>query len=619
MREPQGGVSVNPEAVADLRDRRIPAAARGALDGLMFGFGDTLAGIGGAIDPNNTYATARDEWRQATGVDRRDAPGSRLAGQMAGGAVISALLAGPFDDALRAVPGLGGSGVVPRMGRSAIQGGSEGALFGAGEADGEDVIPSMMTGAAGGMAIGAAIPPTAEILRRMILRPAGAVLNVGNQSRAANRVIRAMEEAGMSPDQIDDALMQAAQDGQDIFNVADVLGRSGRSALAGTTTQPGAARALAEESLDGRAANSTRRLREFVNEAFNANDATAAQQRATQITSRADDARVNYDAARGSAGPVNLNAAVESIDNLLGTNPLLGETSDLAQSSLGRRLQGFRNRMNTDANQLIDFDEVVQLRTDLRLWREQNPRAAAVTNDLYDALTEALSDASSDFRAANDAYRQASRLIEAGDAGRQASGNVRFADALDRANAMHTPEERDAFRLAFADRDLRRIEGATGDRNMARTVFGGESPSMDTTELAYGLANDPDLFLRRIGREDVMAQTRNRALSGSTTAENLAEQGAAAAEDLSIMGNLFSGRPVAAAGQLAGRTVATAQGQNEATREIIARALLSRDPGDLQRLLATQQGNDAVSQIIAGLIRGGVRAPAYEAGMSLAR
>lgn len=639
--EPTGGVSVSPEAVADLRDTRLPAAARGVVDGWTFGFGDTLAGIGGAIDPNNTYQTARDEWRLATAMDERDAGGSRLAGQILGGAGIGMATAGPVDDFLRTIPGLRGSGTLARMGRNTIAGMGEGALFGAGEADNQDVLPSAMTGAAAGGIVGAAVTPTAELLRRMILRPAGGALNIGNQSRAGNAVIRALEEAGMTPQQIDDALRVAAADGQDIFSVADVLGHTGRRSLAGVASQPGAARSLAEEALTGRQADQTTRLAQFVEEAMDARN-TRAQEAAAARVARGAAGNVNYAAARANAAPVDVRGVLDVIDSQIGpmrNTTIQGEGVDATLDGIRRRLAGtLTEGEEVMPAELADLPRLVRLYGEIGDDIQAARRAgrgfeASQLADVQAALGKALEDASPDWRTANANFAGASRVVESPDAGQAANRpTARAADVADEWSAIEarinridglTPEERaqyiedarQAYRTGYANRDLAMIEGARDTRNMAGQLFNNTRQREN-----YGLmADDADLFFRRVGREDTMSETRNAVLGGSRTAELLSDQAAANGEDVSILANLLSGRPGAAVGQVAGRAYQAAQGTNEATRELIARALLSRNPGELERLLRPAQRNEAVSRVISGLIRGTGRAPGYEAGMAVAR
>jgi hypothetical protein len=607
---PTGGSSVAPDMQGG-----GPAFRRALAN--PFQLGDEIAGLVGMVDPESDYQLSRDEARWLLANDRQEHPTANALGQITSDMVVGGAIGGPIDDAVRAVaPFARGAGTMSRMARGGLAGGMEGVIYGA--ASGDDMVERAQNAATLGLVgtAGGALIPLAMDTARYLGRPVASALNIGNDQRGMQRVLRALDEAGVTPDDIDAGLRSAADDGQDMFTVADVLGPAGGDALSGVTTQPGAARQLARDVLELRLDGNTRRLSGFVSEAFDAGDATAAQQRAAQITSRADDAAVNYGAASASAGPVNLNNSMAAIDDLLGTNPMLGETNDLASSALGNRLADFRRRMGTEANQLIDFDEVRQLRTDLRLWREQNPRAAAITNGVYDALTEALADASPDFRAANDAYRSASQLIDAGEAGSAVRRTARADDIIDQYNSFRTPEERNAFRLSFADQDLARIEQMPGSRNPARTIYGGNSPSMRSEALAMRMVDDPELFARRVGREDTMTQTANTALRGSPTASRLAEQGAANGEDIGIIANLLSGRFGAAGGQVAGRALNALQGSNEGTRLAIARALMSSNPSEIPTMLnnAMQQSvrADSRNRVAAGAARGIERALAAQ-------
>lgn len=614
---PQGGVAPDPQAVDDLQ-ARFPAMARGALDTATFGLSDELRGVIGAIDPNDTYQGARDDQRYRAALDRAHYPGARLAGQVAGGITAGLATAGPIDDALRLVPGLRSGGAAARMGRGALAGGLEGAAYGAGSGDEfDDRFSQALTYGGLGAAAGAAIPTTAEIVRRLVLRPAGGMLGIGNQSRAANSVIRALEDAGMTPDQIDDALRRAAAEGQDVFSVADVLGHTGRRSLAGVASQPGRARTLAEDALTGRQADQSTRLAQFVEEAMGADD-TAAQTATANRVARGVEGNLNYGAARANAQPVDVRNVLSVIDDRIGpmdNTTIAGDGVDAALRNWRQRLAGTLQE-GDDAlpAELSDFGRVAGVRSDLSDAIEVASRAgrnneARELRRVLNALDEALEEASPDYAQARDSYAAASRVMEASDAGRSANApRVRYEDVMDRWNAM-SPEERQAFRVGYADRDLGAIEGARDSRNMAGQLFNNTRQRQN-----YGLmADDADLFFRRVGREDTMSETRNAALSGSRTAELLADQAAANGEDISIIGNLLAGRPATAAGQVLGRAYNAAQGQNEATREIIARALLSRNPGEISRIIAPAQRNEAVNRLIAGLVRGGLREPTYQA------
>lgn len=625
---PTGGVTVDPAAVDDLQTR-AGVAARGALDAGMFGLSDELMGVFGAIDPQSSYDVARDEARLQMALDQADFPGSRLTGQIGGGVASGLALGGPLDDMLRAFPALRGSGLGARVGRGAAAGAIEGGAYGFGSGEGVDerFMQTLQYGGLGA-GVGAAVPVAGEAANMAVLRPLGGALGIGNDRRAANTVLRAMEDAGATPQQIQDALRNAAAEGQGAFNVADVLGISGRRALAGATTQPGRARVLAEATLDQRQGNQTGRLAQFVEEAMDARN-TRAQQEAAARVERGAAGNLNYGAARSGAQPVDVRNVLQTIDDRIGpmsSTTIEGDSVDATLDGIRRRLAG-----TVDVNgqqlpaELSDFNRLSSLYGELSDLEQvarrsgANNRASAIRS-VREQLGASLEDASPEWRTANANFAAASRVVDAAELGQRANvGTVRFADVEDQVADLeqrirsiqgltddeadrYVAEARQAFRTGYANRDLAAIEGARDTRNMANALF-----ENDRQRANYGLlATDPDLFFRRAGRESTMSQTRNAALGGSQTAANLADQAMVEGADIGIISNLLSGNMLGAVGQGAGRVLQAARGSNEPTREAIARALLSSDPNAVMRSILPAQRSQAASRTTQAAIRGGL-------------
>ena len=106
-----------------------------------------------------------------------------------------------------------------------------------------------------------------------------------------------------------------------------------------------------------------------------------------------------------------------------------------------------------------------------------------------------------------------------------------------------------------------------------------------------------------------MFETRNKALGGSRTADNLSDVEDMKGFDGNLLMNLLTGRwgqATAQGAQVIGRT---ASGQNEATRELIARALLSRDPqAALGPALQQALTSDQRQRVLEAIVRsGGIR------------
>lgn len=192
---------------------------------------------------------------------------------------------------------------------------------------------------------------------------------------------------------------------------------------------------------------------------------------------------------------------------------------------------------------------------------------------LQSELDAALEGASSAYRGANDQFAKASREIDAIGEGTAATKNtVRYEDSTARYGAM-TPEQQTAFRAGYSDPIQAKIASQAPGADKAR-------PLMDTKNTAeFGaMARDPALLQRQLGRESTMFETRNAALGGSKTADNLADSGDTASQAASVVMNLISGRWGAASGQIADKAISAMKGQSPKTRELIARMLISQDP-----------------------------------------
>lgn len=631
--EPVGGVTADPEAVEELQSR-IPVAARGAIDAATFGMSDELSALmasTGGMLPDLTFSEALNQARAQTASDVENYPGARMSGQILGGAATGLALGGPLDDMIRAFfPRLAGSAPTARIGRGAMAGGIEGTVYGAGS--GEGVEGRLIEGVQGGLmgaAAGGIVPAAIEGANMAVLRPIGGALGIGNERRASNALLRALEDAGMTPDEISLSLQQAAGEGQTPFTIADVLGVPGRRTLAGTTTLPGPARVLAESVLEPRQASQTERLAQFVNEALQSGD-TRAQAEAAARVARGAGADINYGAARANAQPVDVSGVISMIDERIGPmsdTTIQGEGLDAVLNSFRRRMAGTITEEGEDLPaQLSDLSRLGRLYSEMKDAADAAARAgrgfeADQIRDVRRSLGDALEKASPDWRAANAEFAAASRVVDAPLLGESSAvRTVRSADVADRfkdierqinaipgltdaQRSQFIKEARQGFRIGYANRDLTNIEAAGDARNMARALF-----SSDRQRANYGLlATDPELFFRRVGREDVMSQTRGAALGGSQTAANLADQAMVEGADVNLIANLAAGRLGAAGGQIAGRVLQAARGGNEQTREMIARALLSNDTTALARLLQPAQRGVAQSRMVETGLRGGLR------------
>ena len=133
------------------------------------------------------------------------------------------------------------------------------------------------------------------------------------------------------------------------------------------------------------------------------------------------------------------------------------------------------------------------------------------------------------------------------------------------------------------------------------------------------MATDPRLYADRLGRENTMWETQNRALGGSRTADNLADQGAMDGISGEVMqagkaaANLQFGDMVQ---KVAGALGPILKGQNEPTRMLIAQALMSSNAGQvLVPAIAQATKSAGVRRILEALLR----QPLREGGEALAQ
>jgi hypothetical protein len=185
-------------------------------------------------------------------------------------------------------------------------------------------------------------------------------------------------------------------------------------------------------------------------------------------------------------------------------------------------------------------------------------------------LDTAMEDASAGHLAANRNFRKASQDIEAIQQGQNASMRGRTEDTIPAFRSLGS-EGQKAFRSGYADPLIADAQKGAFGQNKARSLtsdaFRDESAAM---------APNNDLMQRRIARENTMFQTRNAAVGGSKTADNLHDDAAlgVASEVLGVVRNVMSGnfggavKTALAAGQNA------FTGNTPAVRKEIANILL---------------------------------------------
>ncbi|MEY9328238.1 hypothetical protein [Sinorhizobium fredii] len=592
--------------------RNVDSFMRGAADVMSLGMADEMAAAGGALtgiggefgDYSRNLRRERIKQDQRDQQDKVASLAGRITGGVTGGLGLARNGLSMSANAINRGSSLGRVAAAS-AGEGAILGGAHGAGSGEGV---EGRLKGAGIGGATGLVLGGAAPLAVAGVSQVGGMAAAPVAARLFPERYAERAIgEGVRRSGMTVDDIAQALTRSQADDQGMFTVADAMGNSGQRMLSTVARTPHNERQAVIEELQARQAGQGDRLSNFLSEGFGAPD-TAAQRAASLTARRSADATTNYGAARDGAGAVNLNNAIGEIDQLLGRDPILGDTA-LSAGPLGPRLMALRDQLQRDGEQLIDFDRVLNIKSDLFQQMQRNPQVANDMRGVYGALDEALENASGGYRAANDTFRQQSRAIDAVDTGRNAaSGRMRSGDTVPQFNAM-APDEQSAFRAGYADPLISRVESASMSptTNKARGLI---TPKTGEEFPAFALPERADQLGNRIAREQRMFDTANAALGGSKTADNLADAAEMSKFDPGVMSKLVRGDLVGAIMDGGRRLMGEAQGMPPRVVEQVARVLMETNPEAARQLLQGGIGrlsrSDQVrARIIASMVSSG--------------
>jgi hypothetical protein len=614
-----GALTMSPERQAQqsqidataLTDMRDPGAAEAGLwstlDGMSFGYGDNMvAALASAMDGGLTYdealAQVRDQMK--AGSDAR--PGLTLAGNIAGG-VLSSVGGG--------VAGLVGKGatIPSKIGLGMLAGGVEGGLAGGGASNADnplDWAKGTAMGAGIGAGLGGAISGAGQAVKHLAWNPLLSAVGAKSDTKATEMVQRYMRQAGMTPEDIRRATAKAAQEGQPEFVAADAMGVRGQRALGSMSRQPGDYQQAIVDQLDTRQAGQGDRIGGFFSDAFGGSS-TAKQEAAAIKAARKAEANTAFGAVRGNAAPVDVRGPLSVIDNYVG--PFSG--SGVNMDAIGNKMASYRSRLATANNgtQLADWDAVWKVKNEIaddigaavRAGRNNEVRELTA---IKNALDTALEDASAGYKQANANFSEASRVVDAFDQGRKANSSARIEDIIDEAAPL-SPAARDAYRTGYTDPMLGRMAARDPGANK---VAGLMSPK--TSGFIDNFADDPELLKRRIGRESTMFGTRAEATGGSATAMRQAEDAANADMVGPMVSAAATMNPAGIIRVIMDKAMRAGMGSTPATRELVAKALLSPDP---EAVLAAGIKKVARNSEARALIEAMLRAVAMKGGAAL--
>lgn len=603
-REKLSKAGVNTDA--DLPRIGMQGATFNTADEILAGLTTPLEMIGQKTwNPVEGYRYAKAKQDLALEEGRKKAGLAGTAAEIAGGVMSGSGLARGGATAARFLAPNAGLGA--RSLAAAADAGVMGAVAGGAEGNslGERAT-NAATGGAFGAAVGGAMPGLIK-LGGAVLSPLTSNVNarVNPQKYARSQVARAIMEGSNDPSQIADDVARAASEGQGIFTVADSMGNPGQRMLSTVTRAPGAGRANAVEFLEQRQAGQGRRLANALIEGFDTPQ-TAEQTRAAMTAVRGQMADQAYTAARQGAGPVDVSRVVSNIDDTLlpGVNRIVNPQSGIADDSIEGALRQVRSRLTDGRSMQTDFASLQRLRADLsdRIQTAVQSGRGNQARMLGQALREldtAMESASPGFRAANRQFAQASRNIEAIDAGRNAAMRGRTEDIIPEFRALPA-EGQQGYRAGYVDPLIQDVQKGAFGVNKARPLI--NDAFADESAAIAPMRTQPQMQ-RRIGRENTMFETRAQALGGSKTADNLADQAAMGA-DPSMIANLISGNwgGVARGALAAGQNALT--GNTPAVREEVSRILLMRGGNvtaqQMQNILQEAVNRIQLRQLIMG-------------------
>jgi hypothetical protein len=566
------------------------------------------------------YTKAREDYAMDEARQRQGALGT--AAEIAGGVGTGAGLARNGVTAARMLaPGAG-------LGARSLAMGADGVAFGgiSGGLEGNGLADRAQNAGLGGLlggVVGAAAP-AAFSLGSSALSP---VINnvrarINPEGFARSQVARGVMESGQTPQQLAGQVATAANEGQGMFTLADAMGNSGQRMLSATARAPGTGRTEVVDFLEGRQAGQGRRVAGALAEGFNAPQ-TAAQAERGLTAARDTRANAEYGQVRADATPVDISPVLARIDATIrpGVNQVAGQSA-IANDTAEAALAQVRARLSDGQSNLTDFTAIQRVRGDLSDAVQQARQSGAgnrarLLGDVLREMDGAMEAASAGHRQANANFAQASRNIEAVGSGRDAALRGRTEDTIPAFRAL-LPQGQAAFRAGYADPLIEQAQGAAFGVNKARPLtsdaFREESQAI--APLATG-----NQMTRRIGRENTMFETRNHALGGSRTADNLADQSAMGV-DPTLIGQVVSGNWGGALRTALASGSNALSGNTAAVREQVARMLLSRgqnvNPASIQSVLdetirRIERVQEAARQIGRG-VAGGVAVSPSAAG-----
>lgn len=485
--------------------------ARGVAQGATFNFADELEGLARSMVKGDSYDDEVSRVRAEQNRFRQQEPGLAFASEMAG-AVVPGIGAARFvtqgargaSALARAGSAVSGAEQASRLARAgslaariAASGGGSGALAGAGAAEGDvaDRLPAAVVGGGLGAVTGYAAGKTANAVARRLAPRLPGLASPAEQT-SLSRVIKAMDEAGVTPDQLSAMQPDAAE-----MRVVDVLGAPGRRAARRLRTLGGQPGALVDAALAERSAGQHGRIVDRLLQPFGPETAAAT----------ADDL-IRRQAER--AGP--LYEEFRALGDLPMTDKLK-ETmrAPMVQEAIRAAKKGTRLHALPDNNAEV-LDEAYKYLTDKEWAARRGFRVGQTKADFLAAIDDA---SGGRYSPAVQSFAGDAALLDALSEGRKAF--LSSADPAEIAATMQrmSPSERELYQRGAIDALRQRLENVGDHRDLTKLL--DNTGFRKRAQAIYGDAADG--LLRSLAAEREMAATSDFVRGGSQTADKAAD------------------------------------------------------------------------------------------------
>jgi hypothetical protein len=566
-----------------------PGMFRGATDaavrGATFGLGDEIGAAGAATGDavanliqgkpwgwGDAYDANLAEKRKSQAAFAEDSPWISGAANLVGG--MGALGAG--GRLMSPAPAATLSG---RALQGAKVGSGIGAAYGFGEGEGgiPERLASTVQGAAVGGALGGAAPFVVEGGAAGLRKMAQPIVDrMGPANAGARRLARAMERDGLSAD---DLIRQARELGPEA-TIADAGGANVRGLGEVIAQSPGRGMEAAQV-LQRRAEGQGQRIADSVNRGLSGRDIVAA----------GDDLIAQRSAAATPLYERSVNPA-----NLIPDDRFAALAGDDFMAGLFQKVQGdpLLGMKNLPPNSMPVVDAVKKNIDDMisAAQRAGENNRARLLMQRKDALVQIADEAFPEYAAARAAFSGPSQSMDAMAIGRD------FFKTDPRTLAQQVQQlsegDREFLRAGVADRLKEMLAGTRDSADATRRIFGNDRIRQQL-QAVFPDEQSFATFAKEMEREALFANNRNQMLSNSRTHfRNAAEADLAAESSDGVMGMLFSGRPIAAAGEGARKLLNAIRRPPESVREELAQLLFTQGNGG-QALNALNQRAQAAS------------------------